>query len=156
MSCFDEEITKDFFFSPNLLPLLTASPQDHCWMLTGQGLKETLPFSYWCLLPGCYCLQDQKQGAGRHRLPENQKLPRAPKCTAYLRLAGSRRSEATLPAEAAPAAPRLCGAPDPATGAMLRWPGPAPNPGGQAEERPALTNLAKRVLILGPAPHTRS
>ena len=24
--------------------------QDHCWVLTGQGLKEMLPFSYWSLL----------------------------------------------------------------------------------------------------------
>ena len=91
------------------------------------------------------------RGPGGHRLSENQNSPRAPR----VRLAGSRPTESTLPAEASPAAPRLRGALDPATGAMLRWPGPAPDPGGQAAERPILTDLAKRVLDLGPAPHTR-
>lgn len=88
---------------------------------------------------------------GEHRLSENQNSPRAPGCA--LPTPGVLNPRCWL--KASPAGPRLRGALDPATGAMLKWPGPAPDPGGQATERPILTDLAKRVLDLGPAPHTR-
>ena len=51
----DEEITEDFFFSPNLLPLshcVSSRPLWDGWMLSGHGLKEMLLFSYWSLLAG--------------------------------------------------------------------------------------------------------
>ena len=83
----DEEITEDFFFSPKLCPRLTASLQDHCWMLTGQVLKEMLPFSYWFLLTWTLPpAGSEPEGPGGHQLPENQKLPHEPRCTAHLSL----------------------------------------------------------------------
>ena len=107
--------------------------QDHCWVLTGQGLKGMLPFPYWSLL-------------ARRLLPAGSE-PGGPDGTGSLR-PKSRCVHAGAPLTCASPArgvlnpryrlkrlPRCHAcvrALDPAAGAMLRWPGPAPDPGGQA------------------------
>ena len=153
MRCFDEEITKDFFFSPNLLPLLTVSLQDHCWMLTGHGLKDMLPFSYWSLLAWTLLPTGSEpggqEGTGCLRTKSRLVHPSAPLTCASpapgnLNLCPL-RSFSTAPCEVWGSRPGDRG--------RLRRPGPAPDPGGQARERPILTSLAKRSLNCGPA-HT--
>ena len=62
MRCFDEEITKDFFFSPNLLPLLTVSLQDHCGCWVDRAWRKGCPSTTGLFWPGGYCPRDHKPG----------------------------------------------------------------------------------------------
>ena len=123
MRCFDEEITKDFFFSPNLLPLLTVSLSRPLlgadWTLP---LKETLEGDAALLLlvssgPEVTARGIRARGPGGNRLSQNQKSLRAPRCTAHLRLAGSGQFEFMPPPELLRWLHTRCGALDLVTGA---------------------------------------
>lgn len=156
MRCFDEEITKDFFFSPNLLPLLTVSLSRPLlgadWIgLEGDAALPLLVSSG----PEVTARGIRTRGPGRHRLSENQKSLRARRCAAHLRLAGSRRAESTLSAEASPAVPRLREGSRPRGRGHAEVARPCPRPWRTGEERPVSTDLAKRVPNLGPAPRTQ-
>lgn len=118
MRCFDEEITKDFFFSPNLLPRLTVSLSRPLLGADWTGLEGDAALLLLVSSgPEVTARGIRARGPGGNRLSQNQKSLRAPRCTAHLRLAGSGQFEFVPPPELLHWLHTRCGALDLVTGA---------------------------------------